>query len=386
MYGDRMKKLRNTNKSIHMILLLFVSILILSCDLCNSNGHETFPEELTEQLDAAIDSIMTAQNLPGVIVQVRASEKEEYLRSFGVCNIETEEQRDPSDPFRIASITKTFTGLVIHILISEGKLSTSDKLSQFFPDFPNADNITVRNLLRMRSGIADYADAAFLAILYADPFAVFTTQELIQMSADKVDQFYAPDSITVYTNVNYTLLGEIAAQIENSDIGTVITEKVIEPLGLSNTLYPATTALTGNTRGYCWEDSSNAFADYTILNPLWAGAAGAIISTLDDLSTFVRALYKGDLVSDSVNAAMLEAIQFYGAPDFLKYGEGILEFGSFWGHNGTIFGFSSEMYYLPEEDATIIINVNRLDLDDHSKSTDIFLQVTKILFPDYVNW
>jgi len=381
-----MKKIRIAIKPIYVISLLLVSLLILSCDLCNSNDNSNFPGELTEQLDAAIDSIMTAQNLPGVVVRVCTSGKEEYLRTFGVCNIDTGEHRDPSDPFRIASITKTFTGMVIHILISEGKLSSSDKLSQFFPDFPNAENITIRNLLRMRSGIADYADAAFLQIIYDDPFAVFTTQELIQMSADRVDQFYAPDSITVYANVNYTLLGEIAAQIESKDIGTVITEKVIEPLGLSHTLYPTTTALSGNNHGYCWEDDTNTFVDYTILNPLWAGAAGAIISTLEDLGTFVRALYNGDLVSDSVNAAALEAIQMYQAPYFLKYGEGILEFGSFWGHNGTIFGFSTEMFYLPEEDATIIINVNRLDLDDHSKSADIFLQVTKTLFPDYVNW
>lgn len=63
-----------------------------------------------------------------------------------------------------------------------------------------------------------------------------------------------------------------------------------------------------------------------------------------------------------------------------------MEFGSFRGHNGTIFGFSSEMWYLPDENATIIINVNRLDLDDHSKSTDLFLLVTKTLFPEYVDW
>jgi len=60
--------------------------------------------------------------------------------------------------------------------------------------------------------------------------------------------------------------------------------------------------------------------------------------------------------------------------------------GGFWGHNGTIFGFSSEMWYLPIKDSIILINVNRLDLDDRSKSASLFFAVTKILFPEYVKW
>ncbi len=70
----------------------------------------------------------------------------------------------------------------------------------------------------------------------------------------------------------------------------------------------------------------------------------------------------------------------------MGYGEGIEKLGNSWGHNGTIFGFSSEMFYLPEEDAVILVNVNRLDVDDQSKSTDLFLAVSKTFFPEYVDW
>jgi D-alanyl-D-alanine carboxypeptidase len=73
-------------------------------------------------------------------------------------------------------------------------------------------------------------------------------------------------------------------------------------------------------------------------------------------------------------------------PDFVKYGQGIELIGKFQGHNGTIFGSSTEMYYLPEKGAVIVINANRLDLDDHSQSTDLFLQISKLLFPEHVNW
>jgi D-alanyl-D-alanine carboxypeptidase len=85
-------------------------------------------------------------------------------------------------------------------------------------------------------------------------------------------------------------------------------------------------------------------------------------------------------------ATRLETQQGDGGPEFIRYGQGILQLGKFCGHNGTIFGFSSEMFYLPEEDAVILVSVNRLDVDDESKSTDLFLAVSKTFFPEYVDW
>ena len=372
-------------KANYYLLILVLSIFMSSCKK-KEDVQTGFSQELIAALDTKIDSLMIQDSLPGLIIKVVASNNREYIRAKGICNIETGVFRTLTDPYRIASITKTFTASVIHVLINEGKLSTSDKLSKYFPNFPNADIITVRNLLRMRSGIADYGDAAFLEIVYNNPLASYTTQELLQISIDKADEFYKPDSITRYCNVNYTLLGEIAAQIEGKDIGTLIHEKVIEPLGLANTFWPTGTNLPGNNHGYCWDADTKEFKDYTIINPVWLGAGGAMISTLDDMGIFVEALYNGNLWSTAVNTSKNEALQFDKAPDFVKYGEGIEKFGQFWGHNGTVFGFSSEIWYLPEESAIIIINVNRLDLDDHSKSLRTFLLATKTLFPDYCAW
>ncbi len=78
--------------------------------------------------------------------------------------------------------------------------------------------------------------------------------------------------------------------------------------------------------------------------------------------------------------------QMNGEPGFIRYGEGVLQLGPFCGHNGIIFGFSSEAFYLPVRDAVIVMNVNRLDLDDQSQSTELFLQLTKLLFPQEVPW
>ena len=123
------------------------------------------------------------------------------------------------------------------------------------------------------------------------------------------------------------------------------------------------------------------FVDKTSLNPLCAGASGAIISNVYDLKKYLRSMY-----NSAKDTPRLKTYPFNGAPHWVRYGEGIVKMGSFWGHNGTIFGFSSELWYLPEKDAVIVINVNRLDRDDKSKSSKIFTDITRILFPKYIKW
>ena len=107
---------------------------------------------------------------------------------------------------------------------------------------------------------------------------------------------------------------------------------------------------------------------------------------MSDLKTYAKALCTGRLLKPDTHNARLVTRPLEGLPEFIRYGEGIAKFGPFCGHNGTIFGFSSEMWYLQEKDAVIVINVNRLDLDDQSQSADLFLVITKMLLPAYVQW
>jgi D-alanyl-D-alanine carboxypeptidase len=209
---------------------------------------------------------------------------------------------------------------------------------------------------------------------------------LIEAAAARADEFEAPAQRTAYTNVNYILLQEIVRKVSGNDLGAQIAQNTFEPLGLENSLYPTNDELPGELRGYGWNPDSEEFEDKIILNPAVPGGAGAIISDLSDLRTYARALCTGDLLQPETQRARLEGEQMDGEPDFIQYGEGILLMGEFCGHNGTIFGFSSEMFYLPEEDAVLVVNVNRLDADDESKSTDLFLAVAKILYPEYVDW
>ncbi len=372
-----------------LLSVMFFFLFMTGC--CKSTDPKPelqFSSELTMQLDHLIDSTMSAKNLPGVVVGIWIPGKGNYLKAFGKANLETNTKRQFGDPFRIASITKTFTATVVLSLVDDGLLNTSDSLSKYLPDFPNAENITIRNLLRMRSGIVDYADASILEEWYNDVYKNYSLDTLIEIMASYGNKFTEAGQQTVYCNGNYTILAKVAEIVSGKKIASLINERVFQPLNLTSSSYPEPNNynLEGNNRGYSWENSTGSFTDKTEMNTSCGNAAGAIISNMNDLEKYARALYQGTLLSKETQQKRLETEIFKGAPPILQYGEGILKQGEFYGHNGTIFGFSTEIFYLPAEDAVIVINVNRLDLDDKSWSGGLFLAISRLVFPKHISW
>jgi D-alanyl-D-alanine carboxypeptidase len=379
----------NTYKVSFAIVAILIMGFITSCDKeIDSELSSKLPKEVTTKIDQLIESKMQANNLPSVVVGIWIPGEGNYLQSFGKANLETGVDRQFETPFRIASITKTFTATVILSLVDAGSLKTSDSLSMYLPKFPNAENITIRNLLRMRSGIADFADSVILDEWYKDVYKNYNLDTLIDIMASHSNDFSEPGKKTVYCNGNYVILAKVAEIVSGNDFISLVNDKVFKPLKLTTTSYPKPTnyKLHSGNRGYSWNSLEKSFIDKTELNTSCANAAGAIISNMRDLEIYARALYKGTLLSTQSQQKRLETEVIEGTPSFCGYGEGIIKIGKFYGHNGTIFGFSTEMFYLPEKDAVIVINVNRLDLDDQSKSSELFFGISKIVFPDQVSW
>ncbi|MES2463674.1 MAG: serine hydrolase domain-containing protein [Armatimonadota bacterium] len=342
--------------------------------------------DLTRQIDRIVADQMTAMRLPGVALTVSIPSQGQYTSASGKANLQTGEARTADTPFRIASITKTFTATAVYLLADQGRLSVSDKLAKWYPDFPKADRITIDHLLRMRSGIVDSIDTAFLAEYFADPTLSLTIDDTIARAAAMSNGHSSdPDQATIYNNVNFQLLERIVERVSGQPLSQFLQGNILGPLGMTNTYYPTGNDLPGPNRGYSADLSGN-ITDKTILNPSQAGGAGAIISTLADLRIYARALGRGDLLRSATQTDRLRSQSFAGGPEYAQYGGGLLRLGKFLGHNGTIFGFSSEMWYLPEKDAVIVIDVNRLDADDASKSLDLFLRLSKLLFPEYTSW
>ena len=367
--------------------------LLLGCGGGGSGEQQSSSEETTssgdrfsadnlQELDSTIAEVIEDKDLPGVLVAVSVPGEGEYLTAQGKANLDTGRAPDPDDQFRMGSVTKTFVATAILQLVDEGKLNKSDTLSKWYPDFPNADRITIDDLLRMRSGIPDYWDEETLKQYYDNPLERVTNEDVIKAAASKADQFAPPDRETKYNNTNYNILAAIVEKFSGKDINTQLSENILKPLGLKNTLYPTNDELPGELHGYGLNPQSGEFEDKTILNPAPADGAGAMISNLSDLGVWSRAVYNGDLLNPETQQARLKTQRAEGVPKSSGYGEGIAKLGKLWGHGGTISGFSTEMWYMPEEDATIVISVNRSDetMDNHSNA--VLLAVLTSLFPE----
>ena len=371
-----------------LVLLSFSGLLALSgcgkddqgVSQGSGQGGSGFSDDTVRRLDAAIAKRMQENDLPGVVVGVWVPGEGEYVVARGKANLRTGEKRDLGNPFRIGSITKTFTATAVSQLVEEGKLSKNDKLSKWYPDFPNAEKITIEHLLRMQSGIV---------MPEGEPEQYSTTEEVIEGSAKQGIVFGTPGQRTEYSDINYILLGEIIRKVSGNDTGDQLTQTILKPLGLKHTIYSFNNDfndLPGDLHGYTLDLSTGELKDAPSLPLAPVGAAGAMISDLSDLKTWAKAVCTGKLLKPETQKAHLQTQYLSGGPDFAEYGEGIMKMGEFCGHPGIQPGFNSQMWYLPEKDATIIVNVNRFDPSAPPPAVVLFETITKILFPKYVEW
>jgi D-alanyl-D-alanine carboxypeptidase len=342
------------------------------------SGKQLFSADATRELDARIECIMKENNLPSVEVEVRVPNRGHYSFARGTADIAADLSRKRNEQFRIASITKPFAATAILVLVDRDQISKTDTISRWYPDFPNANLITIDDLLRMRSGIPAPNDDEVLARVYDDPLAPAPSfEEELSSYEDLRSKFKEPNTIGVYTDFNYDILAAVVQQVTGKDIGALITYNVIRPLRLSHTLYPMDTDVPGKLHGYGWNPSTERFDDKTLFNPPLAGAAGAVISNAEDLHTFVRALCTGKLLAPTTFGEQMKGERLEGTNTF--YGEGVAIGSGVCGHSGTINGYSSDMYYFSDLDASLVINVNRLDRDNKSQSFQILDIVSKVM-------
>lgn len=358
--------------------------LVATAAACGG-GDGLLTEAKRAEIDAVVEQMIQAEGLPGTVVGVQVG-TQRHVSVRGKADLASGRARAADDPFRIASVSKSFIGTAVLILVDRGELSTSDTIDRWYPSFPRAKTITVGDLLRMRSGIADSADMNFLETYWDDPLIKLTADDMIARAAARGSEFIAPNTVTRYTNVNFMLLERIVEKVSGTDIRSFLTTHIFQPLGLRNTSYPSDSRMPGALRGYGRASDTAALEDRTVVDPTAAGGAGALVSDLEDMMIYTKALCTGTLLKASTQARRLQSTALENEPDFIGYGEGLVRIGRFCGHNGTIFGFSTEVWYLPEVDATFVVSVNRLDRDDKSKSFNTFALVTRALFPNLVNW
>jgi D-alanyl-D-alanine carboxypeptidase len=341
--------------------------------------------QLSPATRAEIDSIMadtmTTANIPGMSVLVRIPGRGSYVQTYGVADTATGRPFRRTDHVRIASITKTFTGTLILCLVDRGQLSLDDHLSRYVKGIDNGQQITIRQMLNMTSGIFSYTeDEQFGKDFDANPVEPFPPSAAIAIIKAH-DPDFAPGQGWHYSDSNYLLLGVIAEKVTGRPVDRLMQELVLDPIGLSHTSYPTTPAIPRpHPVGYVAQPEGS-LRDVTAVNPAVAAGAGAMISTLDDLATYAKALADGSILSAATQRERLQLVNTHLSP-ILKtgYGLGIFGINGFLGHDGAIYGFSTAMFHLPEKDATIVV-VGNQSTNFTTPALEAFLRIGQLLFP-----
>jgi D-alanyl-D-alanine carboxypeptidase len=357
-----------------LVVTALAAVLVSSCaggggtqeesagDTTAAGGGEQASEA---DLDAALENSFEESGAPGVVAAVQTPE-DTWVGTLGVADLSSEEPMTPDVYQRIGSVNKTFTVSLLLQAEAEGLLSLDDTIGQYIEDVPNGDEIMLRQMANMTSGIASYTfNDQFQEQLFSDPQRIWRPEEVVQFGIEDSPAF-DPGTEFQYSNTNTVLLGIVLQQVTGKPIGDLYREGIIEPLGLRGTSFPdaADSSLPDpHAQGYTLQGQDDGEpVTATNWNPSWGWAAGAMISTVEDLLTYGRALGTGDgLLPPEQQTERLDSFLGDDLPPNSAdraYGLGIGREYGWLGHTGELPGYNTAVYYHPGLDATVVVEVN----------------------------
>jgi D-alanyl-D-alanine carboxypeptidase len=347
----------------------------------------SFPPPTVARINAAVKTWFAAYNAPGAIVGIYIPGKGTYESAQGMADSKTGEPMQLDDHMRIGSVTKTFTVTVLLQLVKKKVVALDDPVSKYVANVPGGDTITLRMLANMTAGLYNYAaDEKFARQLFDHPNRTYAPNETLKVAFSHPPDF-APGTGWNYSNTNTVLLGVILQKVTGKSVGELFRKYALAPLGLTQTVWPATSSKLPSP--YAHGTFENPFdqkrEDATNWNPSWAFTAGEMISTLHDLKIWAKACATGELLTPALQQQRLTWVTLPPLKPGNTYGLGIIDKSGWIGHEGSIPGYTSMSYYLPGEDATMIVLVNTdIHIDGKSPALALFRALAEIVTPNNV--
>jgi D-alanyl-D-alanine carboxypeptidase len=333
----------------------------------------------TKALQTALNGIRSGNKYPGASAAVLFPDGSIWTGVAGAAVVgKTAVTTDTL--FSAGSITKTFVAALAGRLARAGTIGLDDPLSEYVPDFPNAANITLRQLLNHTSGIDDlfdYAGTIGPAVVYRPTVTWTPAQVFARLLGPK----FKPGANYYYSNTNYILLGLVIEKATGQTVAALVRSEFLEPLGLTHTFLQTEEQMQGpKAHGYCTGAGPTCGADATKASTAYdnfagtmlpftseataVGFAGAYVSTASDLAIWANALYGGVILDDAMLASMVDISQTAGLKTKPRYPYGFgFELMSIagqigWGHRGNLDGFWSTMEYLPAQHVSVVFMTN----------------------------
>ncbi len=318
-------------------------------------------------LQAEVDAIVAA-GTPGAILLVRNGSQATRLTG-GVAEIATKRAMGAGDRYRIASLTKTYVATVVLQLVGEGKLRLTDTVERWLPGLvPKGNKMTVHQLLNHTTGLYDHErDPQVLEPYLSGKLGYYWSPlRLVKLAVTRKARFAPGASKTSsYSSTNYLVLGLIVERVTGNPIGAELKRRLFQPLRLTRTTYPTreTQLPSPYAHGYFLIGGQPPLVDLSAFSPSLSGAAGAIVSNVDDVAGFYRALFSGRLLKPALLKAMMTTIP--GGPDSdlkQREGYGLERFptscGAAWGHSGSFPGYKNYALSSADGKRQVVLMVN----------------------------
>lgn len=314
---------------------------------------------LERQLDRYLEAVFAPEEPGATVIVIRDGEV--LVRdAYGLADLELQVPMEAEHVLRIGSVTKQFTGAGIALLQQDGVLSVDDPVTRFLPDFDH--KVTIRQLLHHTSGVFNYTDD-WDYMAGNGIRRELSTDELIEVFADEPLRF-EPGSEHEYSNSGYVLLGAVIERASGMPWHAFLGERIFEPLGMADTRgEPATALVPRKASGY--EERGGSWHNASFLSMTQPHAAGALVSTVDDLARWSAALDGEELFTAETKRQMWSGT---------TAGDVDIDYGFGWdlvpvrgrlaqAHRGGVNGYSSRLVRVPSEGIFVAVLGNREDPD-----------------------
>ena len=328
-----------------IILTLFCFLLALQSSLVAQTT-----EIDAEKLDRYFTALYENDRFMGSVA-VLDGEEIVFEAAYGVID-EDGTNANSETIYRIGSITKSYTSAMILQLIEEGSLTLDTTLDRYYASLPNADHITIEQMLRHTSGLVNFTNSPD----YMNYFQGETTKDEMLERFRSLGTSFEPGTNTEYSNTAYVLLGYIIEDVTGLSYADALQERITDPLGLTSTYFASgIDSELNEANSFVFQQDQWQPASRT--NMFIPHGAGAVVSTAEETARFFRALFNGELLSEE----SIEHMTSFEGP----FGLGLLQFPfgdrTLYGHNGGIDGFQSNSAHYPGNDLSFAVLTNGMN-------------------------
>ena len=325
-------------------------------------------EPTNEALHQALEKIRLERGATAAVLTIWQEDHPTLTLTEGYVSKRARRPVEASSLFQVGSITKSFMAVLFLELQADGQLRLDDSMTQYLPEYPKWNHVTLRELLNHTSGIYNYTTSLdFMKQVHQHPNRQYTDAQIVAMAYEKPLQFPSGKGWG-YSNTNYLLAGMILQKVTNRSVAELLDNNIINPLSLNDTYYFPTrmprSIAQQMVMGYTADDQA-------LRNPnlSWMGSAGALISNSVNLVTWIKAIFYQEIITPVELKEMTNLVSTKtGLPlTNLKesgYGLGLKyrydsTLGPIWFHPGGTAGFTAIVLWLPQKKLAIAMTINR---------------------------